>query len=336
SKEGLYVAVSRAKQKLNLYTADKAQLFKRAERSSAKENPSDVLTLFNLVNPDAQNEKAADPARDLRSADQSEYLGDRAGECVAVSHRAAIRRDSRVEAGSEPAAERASGITPEYVSDVRGVVAGIEERYQAAEQERQAERVGEAAEAIVSGVGQLELTAAAFTRLDREIERKTQRLNKHSQQLDQTNVGGVAEAVLRNFDPALVERARNRVAKTQAPEPSKQQQRRDVYQRYASKYSDRPAKECDRIVACQLMDKLLKTRGGQKLTQDELVRVGRVLLESPTSRERKQSQGEDASIAYVTEVMGKAQPTVERVQRNRLAEQAKRSQKKSRDQGMEL
>ena len=76
SKEGLYVAVSRAKQKLSLYTADKAQLFKRAERSSAKENPSDVLTLFNLVNPDAQNEKAADPARDVRSADQSEYVGD--------------------------------------------------------------------------------------------------------------------------------------------------------------------------------------------------------------------------------------------------------------------
>ena len=83
------------------------------------------------------------------------------------------------------------------------------------------------------------------------------------------------------------------------------------------------------------MEKLLKARGGQKLTQDEQVRVGRVLLESPTSRELKQSQGEDASVAYVTEVIGMAQPTVERVQRNRLAEQAKRSQKKSHDQGME-
>ncbi|MEL7522762.1 MAG: hypothetical protein AAGJ80_14300 [Cyanobacteria bacterium J06553_1] len=60
-----------------------------------------------------------------------------------------------------------------------------------------------------------------------------------------------------------------------------------------------------------------------------------MLLESPTSRELKQSQGEDASVAHVTEVMGKAQPKVERVQRNRLAEEAKRSQKKSRDQGME-
>ena len=71
SKEGLYVAVSRAKQKLSLYTASKEKLLKQAERSAAKENPSDYLTLFNLVNPDAENEKAARTARDVRSADQS-------------------------------------------------------------------------------------------------------------------------------------------------------------------------------------------------------------------------------------------------------------------------
>ena len=36
SKEGLYVAVSRAKTNLSLYTADKQQLYRRAQRSSAK------------------------------------------------------------------------------------------------------------------------------------------------------------------------------------------------------------------------------------------------------------------------------------------------------------
>ena len=338
SKEGLYVAVSRAKQKLSVYTADKEQLFKRAERSTAKENPSDYLTLFNLVNPNAQNPKAPDPPRDLRSADQSEHLGDLAGERVAVSHRAAVRRDSAAQSRGEPFTERASGVTPEYVSDVRGVVSGIEERHQAAEQERQAERLGEATDAIVSGAEQLELTAAALARLDREAERKAQRLKQRSQLSEQTNVGGVAEAVFKNVDPALLARARDRVAEDKARLEEKQQQRqqrRDVYQRHASALGDRSPQECDRVVACQLLDKLIKARGGQKLMQDELVRVGRVLLESPMSRELKQSQGEDASVAYVTEVLGKAQPTVERVQRNRLAEQAKRPQKKSRDQGME-
>ncbi|MEL6856588.1 MAG: helicase C-terminal domain-containing protein, partial [Cyanobacteria bacterium J06607_13] len=327
SKEGLYVAVSRAKQKLSLYTADKEQLFKRAERSSAKENPSDVLTLFNLVNPNAQNPKAADSARDVRSADQSEYVGDCAGERVAVSHRAAVRRDSRIETGSEPDEERASGLTPEYVANVRGVVAGIEEYLEAQELEGQAERIGEAAEIIVSGAGQLEVAAAAVARLDREVERKAQRLKKRRQLPERTDVGGVAEVVLRGIDPELVARARDRVAEGKAPEPPNQQ--REVYQRYASKYSDRSPRECDRLVACALLDKLLKARGGQRLTQDEQVRVGRVLLEGPTSQELKQTQGKDASIAYVTEVMSKAQLMVERAQRTR------RSQQKSRDQGME-
>ena len=332
SKEGLYVAVSRAKQKLSLYTADKEQLFKRAERSSAKENPSDVLTLFNLVNPDAQNPKAADPARDVRSADQSEYVGDRAGERIAIGHRAAVRRDPGVEAGSEPAAARAGGVTPEYVADVRGVVSGIEERYQAEELERQAERLGEAAEAIVSGAEQLEHTAAVLAGLDREIERKAQRLKQRRLQSERTNVDGVAAAVLKGIDPELVARARARIAQDKASELSKQQQRqqrREVYQRYASKYRDRPAKECDRLVACELLDKLLKARGGQRLTQDEQVRVGRVLIEGPTSQKLKQSQGKDASIAYVTEVMSVTQPMVER------AQQTRRPQQKSRDSGME-
>ena len=330
SKEGLYVAVSRAKQKLSLYTADKEQLFKRAERSSAKENPSDYLTLFNLVNPDAQNEKAADPARDVRSADQSEYVGDRVGERIAVGHRAAVRRDRAAEAGSEPAEERAGGLIPEYVADVRGVVAGIEERRRAAELEGQVERLGEAAEGIIDGAGQMEQAANVINRLDEQVERKAQRLGKRRRSHEQTNVGGVAEAVLKDIAPDLIERARDRVAQNKVPAPSQQQaQQREVYQRYASKLSDHPAKECDLIVACQLMDKLLKARGGQALTQDELVRVGRVLLEGPVSQELKQTQGKDASIGYVTEVMNIAQPIVERSQRNRRAE------KKSRDQGIE-
>ena len=239
SKEGLYVAVSRAKQKLSLYTADKAQLFKRAERSTAKENPSDYLTLFNLVNPDAKNKKAADPARDVRSADQSEYVGDSAGERVAVGHRAAVRRDSRIEAGSEPAAGRASGVTPEYVANVRGVVAGIAERSRAAELEGQAERIGESAEAIVSGAGQLELTAAAVARLDEQVERKAQRLKKRRQLSERTDVGGVAEAVLKDIDPELLERVRDRIAKDKASETPNQKNRPNKFQKKRVKERDK-------------------------------------------------------------------------------------------------
>ena len=210
------------------------------------------------------------------------------------------------------------------------MVAGITERGRAAELEGQAEPVGKAAEGIIDGARQLELTATAVTRLNGQIDRKTQRLSRRGLPSAQANVGGVAEAVLRGLDPEVVEQARDRVAEEKAPAPSKQQrQRREVYERYASKYSDRSPRECARLMACQLMDKLLKGRGGQRLTQDELVRVGRVLIEGPTSQALEQSQGREASIAYVTEVISVAQPMVERAQRTR------RSQKKNRDQGME-
>ncbi|MEL7226302.1 MAG: hypothetical protein AAGL17_16055 [Cyanobacteria bacterium J06576_12] len=41
-------------------------------------------------------------------------------------------------------------------------------------------------------------------------------------------------------------------------------------------------------------------------------------------------------MAYVTDVMSVAQPMVERVRRNRRAELIERSERKSRDRGMEL
>ncbi|MEM9947525.1 MAG: hypothetical protein AAF810_15925 [Cyanobacteria bacterium P01_D01_bin.36] len=338
SKEGLYVAVSRAKQKLSLYTADKKQLFKRAERSTAKENPSDYLTLFNLVNPHAQNPKAADPARDLRSADQSEHLGDRAGERIAVGHRAAVRRDSTAQSGSESTASRAEGITPEYVSDVRAVVAGIEERHQAAEQERQAERIGEAAEAIVSGAGQLELTARAVTRLDGALEQKTKELSSETAstvgQRQSMQADGVAEVILRKIAPDDLARYQAQTAKAKAPaqpiekqqaaeQEEKRRRRRQVYQQYAAKFEGKSVYECDFLVVRQLMSELLSERGGQRLRDDEIGKVGSILLQGPVAQQLKQTQGKEAGISYAMEVLTKAQKVVEKAQR------------RSRDQGME-
>ena len=251
SKEGLYVAVSRAKQNLSLYTADREQLFKRAERSTAKENPSDYLTLLKLVNPDAQNEKAADPARDVRSADQSEYLGDRAGECVALSYRAAVRRDSAAEAGSKPAESRAASLSPEYVADVRGVVTGIAERHRIEALRRQADRIGEAAQGIIDGAGQLELTAAAVARIDGQLEQKAQGLSSVTEsiagQKQSVQVGGVAEVILRRIDPRDLARYQAQIAEAKKaeqlvekkPEPVQRQEQPKPRQKKQIKKPDR-------------------------------------------------------------------------------------------------
>ena len=261
SKEGLYVAVSRAKTNLSLYTADKPQLYKRAQRSSAKANPSDYLTLFQLVNPNAEDEKAARAARDVRSEARAEHVGDSAGERVEVSHRAAVRRDRSVAARGERAASRAGGLTPEYVADVRGVVAGIEERRQAEELERQAERIGEAVEDIIDGARQLEQTAAAVNRLHEQLEQQTERLSKktssRAEQRPSTQADGVAEAVLRKIAPDVLARYQAQTAEAKTTEPPTEQRqeaeqdekrRRQIYQEYAVKFVGKGDRECDRIV----------------------------------------------------------------------------------------
>ena len=282
SKEGLYVAVSRAKYALSLYTADKAKLYQKVQRSAAKNNPSDYLSLFNLVNPDAQSQKAAESARDVRGADQSEYVGDSAGECVAVGHRAAVRRDQAIEAGGERAASRASGVSSEYVSDVRGVVAGIEERVRTEELEGQAERVGAAAQDIIDGAGQLEQTAAAVDRLDGQLEQQAGRLSRTSQK--------------------------------DAEKERKRRRRREIYQEYAAKFVGKSVYECDLLVVGQLMSELLSERGGRKLSQEEIGQVGSILLQGPVAQQLKQTQGKEAGIEYAMKVLTKVQKVVERAQ----------------------
>ena len=292
SKEGLYVAVSRAKTNLSLYTADKPQLYRRAQRSSAKANPSDYLTLFQLVNPNAKDEKAARAARDVRSEARAEHVGNRAGERVEVSHRAAVRRDRAVTAGRERAESRAGGVAPEYVTDVISVVAGIEERRQVEELERQAERIGEAAEGIVNGTRQLEQAAAGVNRLHEQLEREAGRLSRERQRAEEK------------------ERKRRR--------------RREIYQQYAAKFASKSAYECDLLVAQQLMSELLIERNGKRLRDDEVVKVGSILLQGPVAQQLKRTQGKEAGTTYAMEVLAKAQKVVEKAQR------------RSRDRGMEL
>ncbi|PZO11454.1 MAG: hypothetical protein DCF25_19365 [Leptolyngbya foveolarum] len=344
SKESLYVAVSRAKTNLSLYTADREKLFKQAERSAAKENPSDYLTLFNLVNPDAQNQKTARTARELRGADQSEYLVDRVGECVAHSHRAAVRRDRAATAGSEPVESRAASLSPQYVADVRGVVAGITERLSVEGLRRQADRIGAAAQGIIDSAGQLAATAAAVARLDGQLERKAERLNGVTKstvgQRPSTQGDGVAEVILKSIAPGDLARYQAQIAKAKAIEQpiekkqvaeqdGKRRRRREIYQQYAAKFVGKSVYECDHLVVRQLMSELLTERGGQRLSDDEIGKVGSILLQGPVAQELKQTQGKDAGVAYAMEVLTKAQEIVEK------AQQSNRSLKRSQDEGME-
>lgn len=106
SQESFYVAVSRAKYQLSLYTADPDDLLRQAQRSSAKENVSDYVPLFNLVNTHAQTSEstpAAVPSA-VGDRDAARDLGRRAGERVAAGLATAPATDRGAPAGQRPAA----------------------------------------------------------------------------------------------------------------------------------------------------------------------------------------------------------------------------------------
>ena len=87
--------------------------------------------------------------------------------------------------------------------------------------------------------------------------------------------------------------------------------------------------ECDRLVARQMLSELLAERGGRTLNDDEIGKVGSILLQGPVAQELKQTQGKEAGLKYTMEVLAKEQKVVEK------AQQANCSRKRSQDKGME-
>ena len=124
--------------------------------------------------------------------------------------------------------------------------------------------------------------------------------------------------------------AQREEGRSQPPPLEKKQQtaeqedkRRQIYQQYAAKVEGKSVYECDRLVVCELMSDLLTERSGQKLRDDEIAKVGSILLQGPVAQQLKQMQGKEAGVTYAMEVLAKAQKVVEKAQR------------RSRDRGIE-
>ena len=132
--------------------------------------------------------------------------------------------------------------------------------------------------------------------------------NSIAEQRPTTQAGGVAEAVLRSIDPSLLasyqaQRAEAKATaqateKKQAEQAEKRRRRRQIYQQYAAKFVGKSDRECDRLVVRQLMSELLTERDGQKLSRDEIGKVGSILLQGPVAQELKQTQGKEAGMTY--------------------------------------
>ena len=224
------------------------------------------------------------------------------------------------------------------------MVAGIKKRRRTAELERQAERIGAAAQGLIDGARQLEQTATAVARLDKRLEQEAERLNGVTEsiagQRPSTQADGVAEVVLRRIAPDALARHQAQIAEAKATEQpigkkqateqeDKRRRRRQIYQQYAAKFVGKSLYECDRLVVRQIMSELLNERGGRRLSDGEIGKVGSILLQGPVAQELKRTQGKAAGMTYAIEVLVKVQKGVEK------AQPSNRNRKRSQDRGME-
>lgn len=107
SREAFYVAVSRAKRELHLYTTSKDDLVRVAQHSRANQNASDYLPLYHVVIPDAQTSKAQAPHPRADRRDD----GRRIGECLARQLAATVCGNRDIENAVGRVTRRASGLT---------------------------------------------------------------------------------------------------------------------------------------------------------------------------------------------------------------------------------
>ena len=133
------------------------------------------------------------------------------------------------------------------------------------------------------------------------------------------------EVTSRSIDSDALAGYQNQIAKATATEPPVEEKqatekarayhrRRQIYQKYAAKFTGKSAHECDRLVAQQLMSELLVKRDGQRLRHDEWLKVGSILLQGPIAQQTRRTKGKEAGTTYVMEVLEKAQKKVEKAQ----------------------
>ncbi|MEA5451803.1 MobF family relaxase [Leptolyngbya sp. CCNP1308] len=207
SQESFYVAVSRAKYQLSLYTADPDDLLRQAQRSSAKENVSDYIPLFNLVTTHGQTQEstpAAAPST-VGNRDAARDLGRGAGERVAAGFATAPAADRGAPAGQRPAAlsDRVLGAPPGPIGAgaeaadhrTQPPPADLERIAQGArgwQQQRQLQAIAgtliglsDTAERVKSAGEQQSRWAGALARLAHELARSLERRRQQRQQREQ-------------------------------------------------------------------------------------------------------------------------------------------------------
>ena len=154
NKEAFYVATSRAKHQLNLYTPSVEELQKFAQTSRANQNVSDYLTLFEVVANESDPQTTADYAREIARD---------VGDCLDERQRTAAPRDT----ASEQAPSRAGVLTAQYVEEFSELPERVKGYVERREVRQWAQRD---VECLDHSIEQIERSASSVARLHRRVE----------------------------------------------------------------------------------------------------------------------------------------------------------------------
>jgi conjugative relaxase-like TrwC/TraI family protein len=183
NRESFYVTVSRAKHHLMLYTADIAELTQRAQKSTANENVSDYIPLFQVYT-HAQTQTAQTNVRSATAAttdhrDLGQRIGGRVGDRIRQQLAADFSRTHGLAATGEPSGAGNAAVAPDldrYVAPLSTAIADCLEQREFLDN---AGELAAAATAINCRLEHLEQStqrrtqlAAAVDRLDAAIGRQ--------------------------------------------------------------------------------------------------------------------------------------------------------------------
>jgi hypothetical protein len=307
SRESFYVAVSRAKHHLTLYTADIAALSNQVQCSKAKENVSDYIPLFQKVPSYAQTSKTQIGS----DCDRNERPGESTNQPVQQQITATLRGNRTVESpdgstGSEyPSFERDDrerSRTAQTADRPIGADHPTVERDVAAFAKYLDESIEPISAAIADYLEQQELLgctgdfAAAVEAIDLGfecLEQTTENRNRWAEAVDRLDAAVRREAERTEFG----ERGRSRsgiVASESSPglswEASFYQQ---AWQKYSQEVQDNHPRNRDYLVVCRAFQE------GWKLKD-----IGRMLImSSPYVRTMHWEKGKKYAREYVNQMM---------------------------------
>jgi conjugative relaxase-like TrwC/TraI family protein len=133
NQESFYVTVSRARNQLRLYTADITELTQRAQKSTANENVSDYIPLFQVYShAQTQNSKNQAIAASSNHRDLAQRIGERVGERIRQKLATTLSRSHGTEAAGERSGAEDTTVAPNldqyYVAPLSTAIAGYLEQ----------------------------------------------------------------------------------------------------------------------------------------------------------------------------------------------------------------